>query len=88
VEKQAVIKVYGEEVELRAQVAILNGYSAHADRTELAMWLDAVKKTSPNLQEVFLVHGEVPAQDAFAERLTLSGYHVQIPTPGMRFDLT
>lgn len=47
VEKQPVIRVLGEEVELRAQVEILNGYSAHADRTQLASWLGAVRSTSP-----------------------------------------
>ena len=39
VERRPVIRVLGEEVELRAKVEILNGYSAHADRTELAHWL-------------------------------------------------
>ena len=88
VERQATIKVYGEEVALRAQVKVLNGYSAHADRTELAMWLDAVRATSPNLRDVYLVHGEIPAQDAFAERLRLSGYRVQSPEAGTRINLT
>ena len=41
VERRPVIRVLGEEVELRANVEILNGYSAHADRTELAKWLGA-----------------------------------------------
>ena len=80
--------MYGDEVPLRAQVKVLNGYSAHADRTELAMWLDAVRATSPNLKDVFLVHGEPPAQDAFAERLRLSGYRVQSPAAGMRINLS
>lgn len=88
VERQETIKVYGDEVPLRAQVKVLNGYSAHADRTELAMWLDAVRATSPNLKDVFLVHGEPPAQDAFAERLRLSGYRVQSPAAGMRINLS
>jgi metallo-beta-lactamase family protein len=88
VERQAMLKVFGEEVPLRAQVSVLNGYSAHADRTELAMWLDAVRATSPNLRDVYLVHGEIPAQDAFAERLRLSGYRVQAPASGTRVTLS
>ena len=44
VERRPVIRVLGEEVELRANVEILNGYSAHADRTELAKWLDDVRR--------------------------------------------
>ena len=42
-EQRRVLKIFGEEVELAAQVAVLNGYSAHADRTELHAWLSAVR---------------------------------------------
>lgn len=81
VEKKPIIKVFGAEVELRASVEVLNGYSAHADRTELSRWLGAVRKTSPALRQVYLVHGEVKAQDAFAERLRGEGYSVSAPEP-------
>jgi metallo-beta-lactamase family protein len=81
VEKQPVLKILGEEVELRAYVEILNGYSAHADRTELASWLDRVRKTSPNLKRVCLVHGEPGPQAALTERLAAKGYHVESPAP-------
>jgi metallo-beta-lactamase family protein len=83
VERRPVIKVYGEEVALNAQVSVLNGYSAHADRTELQHWLDRARETSPRLRDVFLVHGEPAAQDALAARLGARGYNVTVPTPGM-----
>ncbi len=82
VERREVIKVFGEELPLRARVEVLNGYSAHADRTELQAWLDAVRATSPRLADVFLVHGERAAQDALATQLTSRGYQVQAPEPG------
>lgn len=82
VERRPTIKVLGNEIELRAGVEVLNGYSAHADRTELAQWLSAVRGTSPALRQVCLVHGEVKAQDAFAERLRGDGYTVTCPEPG------
>ena len=84
VERQPMLKVFGEEVPLRAQVEVLTGYSAHADRTELMAWVDAVRATSPRLEDVFLVHGEAEAQDAFAERLTQRGIPAQAPRPGMQ----
>ncbi len=83
VERRPVLKIYGEPVDLRAKVAVINGYSAHADRMELQRWVDTVRETSPQLADVFLVHGEPHAQDAFAAQLTERGYHVQVPTPGM-----
>jgi len=82
VERREVIKVFGEEIPLRAQVEVLTGYSAHADRTELMTWLDAVRATSPRFREVFLVHGEAAAQDAFVAQLERHGVRAQAPRPG------
>ncbi|HTE45255.1 MAG TPA: MBL fold metallo-hydrolase [Gemmatimonadaceae bacterium] len=79
VERRPVIRVLGNDVDLRAKVEIINGYSAHADRTELASWLAAVRRTSPALRQVYLVHGEIEAQAALAERLTTQGYRVSCP---------
>ena len=87
VERRDVIKTFGEEIPLKAQVAVLNGYSAHADRTELAAWLQAVRATSPRLKDVFLVHGEPEAQDAFATQLRGQGYRVHMPTLGEQLAL-
>jgi metallo-beta-lactamase family protein len=87
VEKQPTIRVYGEDVPLRARVEIINGYSAHADRTELRSWIDAVRAQSPELSDVWLVHGEPEAQDALAATLGANGYRVHTPTPGTTMTL-
>jgi metallo-beta-lactamase family protein len=84
VERQPVIRVLGEQVELRANVEILNGYSAHGDRTELVNWLSQVRKTSPKLDQVCLVHGEVTAQSALSSTLSAQGYTVRCPKAGER----
>jgi metallo-beta-lactamase family protein len=73
VERAPVLKVLGEEVPLRAQVEVLGGYSAHGDRHELQEWLDRVRDGAA-APDVYLVHGEVDAQDAFAEQLRGAGY--------------
>jgi len=87
VEKRPMLRIFGDDVPLRAHVEILNGYSAHADRTELRAWLDAVKATSPALGRVLLVHGEPPAQDALAASLAGAGYEVSAPAPGDRVEV-
>lgn len=79
VERQPVIRVLGNDVELRARVEIINGYSAHADRSELASWLAAVRRASPSLRQVYLVHGETEAQGALTGKLTAQGYRVSCP---------
>lgn len=84
VERRETIRVFGDEVQLRARVEVLNGYSAHADRTELREWLAAVRAQSPTVPELFLVHGEAAAQDAFHAQLTADGYAVTVPEQGAR----
>lgn len=74
VERNRTIKVFGEIVELRARVEIVNGYSAHADRNELLAWVEAVRSRSRSLDRVFLVHGEPEAQECFARMLGEHGY--------------
>ena len=87
VERRPVITVYGEEVPLRARVEVLNGYSAHADRTGLRDWLRAVRAGSPDLERVYLVHGEPPAQDALSALLEQDGFRVSCPAPRTRVPL-
>ena len=84
VERRPMLRIFGDEIPLRARVEVLNGYSAHADRAELARWLGGVRDASPALGRLFLVHGEPPAQDALVAQLTLDGYDVEAPAPGDR----
>jgi metallo-beta-lactamase family protein len=84
VERRPELKIFGEEVPLRAKVSILNGYSAHADRGELQRWLMSVRDKSPNLKQVYLVHGEPEAQDALSTQLTTQRFSVHCPSPGER----
>ena len=82
VEKQPIIRVFGEEIPLRARVEVLNGYSAHGDRTELLKWIDGVRAKSPNLRQVHLVHGEPEAQDVFGNELRVRRMDVTTPERG------
>lgn len=84
VEKQPILKIFGEEIPLRAQVEVINGYSAHADRTELTAWIDKVKATSPKLGPIWLVHGEPDVQDIYKASLGAKGYSVSCPEPHTR----
>jgi len=81
VERAPLLRIFGEEIPLKATVEVINGYSAHADRTELVSWLDAVKVGSPGLSGVHLVHGEPHAQDALKTTLIAKGYGVTCPEP-------
>lgn len=86
VERQPIVKIFGEEYKLRAQVTTINGFSAHADRQEL---LDYVRRMgAQQLKSAFVVHGEESASLAAADGLRSLGVrHVVVPHPGQEFDL-
>jgi metallo-beta-lactamase family protein len=81
VERQPVLHIFGDEVPLHAEVVVIDGYSAHADRTEMITWLSRVKEKSPALGPVWLVHGEAAVQDEFKTALIAHGYSVECPEP-------
>jgi len=64
------VKLFGEEVHVRAQVAALEQFSDHADTPELLKWLSTFTQ---NPSQTYLVHGEQPAaaalRDAISEKL-------------------
>ena len=71
------IKFYGKYVPVKANIDILDGLSAHADKNELIEWLSDIKKMP---EQIFLVHGEPQALDTLRVKLKDSlGWHVTIP---------
>lgn len=85
VERQAVIRVFGDEIPLRAAVEVINGYSAHGDRTDLREWMHSLRdggRQAP--RHVFLVHGEQAAQETLGGVLSGDGFPVSIPSRGQR----
>jgi len=84
VERQPVLQIFGDDVPLNARVEVIDGYSAHADRTEMTNWLGHVKDKSPRLGPIWLVHGEAAVQDEFKEALKSKGYSVECPEPHTR----
>lgn len=60
------VRISGHDVIVKAQVAMLEGYSNHADRSGLLQWITA---RSPVRGSLFLVHGEGAALSGFAEKL-------------------
>lgn len=72
------VKIFGQEVEVKARIERIYGLSAHADRSELFDWLDNFED-SPKF--TFIVHGEPESATAFAEAIKerLDWYHVNVP---------
>lgn len=83
VERRDTLKIFGEEIPLKAQVEVINALSAHADRAGLAEWLDEVKD---NVRQAFAVHGEPEKVSAMVELLKDHGVkNALAPKPGQTF---
>ena len=79
------IKIFGEEHKVRAEVASINGLSAHADQPHLIEYALASKDT---LKGVFLVHGEEGPALALKEKLEQAGLQgVHYPELGESVDI-
>ncbi len=80
------VKLFGETIEVRAEIIVLPGMSGHADDQGLLTW---ASHFSPKPKKVFVVHGQDEVTDLFAERLhTELGLDATAPYPGAVYDLT
>ena len=70
------VRMFGEEIPIRAEVKIMDSFSAHADRLEMRSFLQNQKAA----HKLFLVHGEPEAQHMFRKQLQDGGHGtVEIP---------
>ena len=60
------VRLFGQLHPVRAAVARIEGFSAHADRDELLRWLGGLQKPP---RAAFVVHGERQAAESFAALL-------------------
>ena len=79
------VKLFGEPIEVNAEIKVLAGMSGHADKAGLINWINAFKK-KPN--KVFIVHGEDTVCNIFADCLKDEyGYDTYAPFSGAIYDL-
>ena len=60
------VRIHGQEIPVRAEVAQLSSMSGHADCDELIAWLRALSKPP---RKVFITHGEPAASDTLRQRI-------------------
>ena len=76
------VRIHGAEIPVRARVATINGFSAHADRDDLLAWLRGTRQA-----KVYMVHGEPEVMEAFGIALAASGYEAVAPERNRTYDL-
>jgi metallo-beta-lactamase family protein len=71
------VRILGQSYPVRARIAQIQGFSAHADRDGLARWLGALKSAP---RQVFITHGESQVADHFRDFLKeKTGWKVSVP---------
>ena len=72
-----IIKLFGEEITVRAEIIQLQGISGHADKEGLFGWLDHF---DPTPQHIFVVHGEEEVAMSFGEAIR-ERYQTEVSVP-------
>ena len=86
IEGEKLVKIFGDERQVNAEIIVMNSFSAHADSNELIEYVDQFDKS--RMQNIFLVHGDRDQQDKYKIRLNDIGFkNVTIPARGDVFAL-
>lgn len=59
------VKIYGEDIVVKAQIQTINGFSAHGDQDDLIEWIANFK----SLKKLYLIHGEMDKMNLFAKKI-------------------
>ena len=71
------VRIMGKQYKVKATIAQIYGFSAHADRDELISWLTELKSAP---KKVFVIHGEAESACSFGKYITSkTGWDVLVP---------
>ncbi len=74
------VRIFGEEIEVRASIHTIGGLSAHADQPALLAWTANFRHPP---RQTFIVHGESNSALAFSERLRVERHwNITVPELG------
>jgi len=77
------VKLFGEEIAVRAELVNFKGLSSHADRDHLLEWAQSFENTT----HFFVVHGDREVAPYFAESLKKLGLSAHAPQYTEEYDL-
>ncbi len=78
------VRLFGEDIAVRAEIHSLKGTSGHADQKGLIAWLERFDKKP---RTVFLNHGNEESISVLSDELKERGYAVEAPYSGTEYDL-
>ena len=79
------VKIFGEEIAVNAEIKSLDAFSGHADRDGILNWIGAMSKKP---EQIFIVHGEKDAQTVLEEYIE-QGFKINccIPNYQEQYDM-
>ena len=78
------VKMFGEEIAVRANIVNFQGLSSHADRDHLLEW---ARYYDPKPRQIFVVHGQAEVTEIFAQTLRDEQIPAHAPEPGEVYSL-
>jgi len=78
VERHEKVKIFGMEHNLKAEIVVINAFSAHADRNDLLQYALHFKG---KVKKIFIVHGDEDQSRMLLELLEKNGLPVYLPEP-------
>ncbi len=80
-----VIKLFGEMIPVKANVEIMDSFSAHGDQQEM---FNFIKNQLPTVEKTFLVHGDERVLPEWNNFLSDKGFkNITVPSLGQEIDL-
>ena len=78
------VKLFGEEIQVKAEILRIDSFSSHADKNHLLEWIEKTKVST----RIFINHGEDEVTESFAEEASkLTGKDAVAPYSGEVWDL-
>jgi len=78
------VKLFGEQIAVKADIINMPGISGHADENELLKW---IQHYNPAPKKVFVNHGENTVCEGYKDKLRTLGFNADAPYSGATFDL-
>ena len=78
------VRLFGEEIAVRAKIVNFQGLSSHADHDHLLSWIESY---DPRPARVFVVHGDADVIPVFSAELETRGFATYAPLYTASYDL-
>lgn len=86
IDGEKIVRIFGDEFQVKAEVIVMQSFSAHSDAEELLSYCKSFDKS--RMQKLFLVHGEIDQQEIFRTSLEEIGFrNIVIPQKGYEISI-